>query len=179
MGGRGDFKKWGDSNNGGRMTLEWGIDNPLRTTIHVFCNSFITRAVFSTQVFQFFVEIFPFGFYLVNFECGAYLAFDHSLVNCIYPKIFMIFSLILSLIPVLKPSDSIHISVAFCFSSWIYWNSVINLPQLLNLVYPFLIHSEINVTRSKPKRHDYLNLPIEIYAVISLSAHMFVFCFYP
>ena len=112
----GDFKKWGDPNNGGRMTLEWGVDNPLRTTIHVFCNSFITRAVFSTQVFQFLVEIFPFGFYLVNFECGAYLAFDHSLVNCIYPKIFILFfSLILSLIPVLKPSDSIHISVAFCF----------------------------------------------------------------
>ena len=50
-GGMGDFKKWGDPNNGGRMTLEWGVDNPLRTTIHVFCNSFITRAIFSTQVF--------------------------------------------------------------------------------------------------------------------------------
>ena len=50
-GGWGDFKKGGDPNNGGRMTLEWGVDNPLRTTIHVFCNSFITRAVFSTQVF--------------------------------------------------------------------------------------------------------------------------------
>ena len=32
--------------------------------------------VFSTQVFQFFVENLCSGFYLVNSDCGAYLAFD-------------------------------------------------------------------------------------------------------
>ena len=35
-GGIRDFKKWMDPSNGGRMTLEWGIDTPLRTTNSLF-----------------------------------------------------------------------------------------------------------------------------------------------
>ena len=42
-------------------------------------------------------------FYLVNSECGAYQAVDHSLVYVSYPKTFLLFfSLILNLIPVFK-----------------------------------------------------------------------------
>ena len=64
----------------------------------------------------FFVEILSFGFYIVLSECGAYLAVDHKLVYSRYPKMFLLFfSIILSLIPVLNPSFSIHISVLFSF----------------------------------------------------------------
>ena len=46
---------------------------------------------------------------------SAYVAADYNLVYS-SPKMFLlIFSLILSLIPGLKPSFSIHISVSFCF----------------------------------------------------------------
>ena len=45
---------------------------------------------------------------------SAYVAADYNLVYS-SPKMFLlIFSLILSLIPGLKPSFSIHISVSFC-----------------------------------------------------------------
>ena len=51
-----------------------------------------------------FIKILPFSFYLVNSECGAYVAIDHGLVYVNYPKMFLqFFSLILSLIPVFKP----------------------------------------------------------------------------
>ena len=71
--------------------------------------------VFSSQLFLHFVEILCFDFYLVNFECSAYLSVDHSSVHS-YPKYFYyFFRLILSLILVLKPPFSIHISVSFLF----------------------------------------------------------------
>ena len=48
-------------------------------------------------------------------ECGAYLAVDHSLDHSC-PKMFLLFSsLILSLIPDLKPFSSIQILVPFSF----------------------------------------------------------------
>ena len=72
--------------------------------------------VFLNQVFHFFVEILPFVFCLVNSECGAYLAVDHSLLYS-YPKIYILFfRLILDLIPGLKSSFSIHISVLLCLT---------------------------------------------------------------
>ena len=103
---------------------------------------------------------------------------------------FLLFiSLILSLILVLKLSFSIHILVSFsiCFCSWVYWNSVINFLLLVNLVYPFLIHNEMNASQFRPKGYNYLNLPSWLYklmltSVVSLSAHSYVFfcfCFYP
>ena len=130
--------------------------------------------VFSNQLFLFFLEILLFGFHLVSSECDAYLIVDQSLGYGGYSKMFLLFfSLILNLIPVLKPSFS-----------WIYWNSVINFPQLADLVYPFFIHNEMNATQFKPKVHNYLNFPIAtnlcLYRaiVISCSAHMFSYCFY-
>ena len=48
---------------------------------------------------------------------GTYLAVDQSLIYGSYPNMFLVFfSLVLSLIPVLKPSFLIHVSVSFCFS---------------------------------------------------------------
>ena len=58
---------------------------------------------FKIKYSSFFVEILSFDFYLVNSECGAYLAVDQSLVYGSYPNIFLLFfSLILSLTSVLK-----------------------------------------------------------------------------
>ena len=67
---------------------------------------------FQIKCSSYFVEIvFPF-YFPVNSECGAYLAVDHSLVYS-YPKTFLLYlSLILSLIPDLRSSFSIHISVS-------------------------------------------------------------------
>ena len=70
--------------------------------------------IFSDQLFQVFVEILSLSFYLVNFECGANLAVDHSLVYCSYLKFFLLFfSLTYSLIPVLKSSS--QFIAWFCF----------------------------------------------------------------
>ena len=52
-------------------------------------------ALISNQGFWFFVEILSFGYSLVNFECDAHLAVDHSLLYS-YPKMFLFFSLILN-----------------------------------------------------------------------------------
>ena len=73
---------------------------------------------FQIKYSSFLAEILSFTFYLVNSECGAYLAVDQSLVYGSYSNMFLLFfSLILSLIPVLKPSFLIHVLVSFCFSS--------------------------------------------------------------
>ena len=108
---------------------------------------------------------------------------DQSLIYSGCPKMFLLFfSLILSL--TLNLSQFIcWFRFRFDFYSWIYWNSVIDFPLLVNLVFPFLIHNEINASQFKPKGHNYLNLPSQLYklmlvSVISLSAHMFLFCFY-
>ena len=61
--------------------------------------------------------------------------------------------------------------------------------------YPLLIHNEMNQrnnsnsNQSKPKEHNYFNLPSQtnlclylwycIGPTVSLSVHMFLFCFYP
>ena len=72
---------------------------------------------FQIKYSSFLAEILSFTFYLVNSECGAYLAVDQSLVYGSYSNMFLLFfSLILSLIPVLKPSFLIHVLVSFCFS---------------------------------------------------------------
>ena len=61
-----------------------------------------------------------FGFYLVNSECGAYLAVDQNLVYGGYPKMFLLFlSLILSLSLVLKLSFSNYILVSFSICFWL------------------------------------------------------------
>ena len=61
------------------------------------------------------MESLAFGFYLVNFDRGAYLAVDHSLVYS-YPKMSLLFiSLNLTLLePGLQQYISIYISVSFC-----------------------------------------------------------------
>ena len=95
------------------------------------------------------VETLPFGFCLFNSECDASLANHHSLIGS-YPKMFLLFlSLILSLIPGLKQFFSIHISFSFLFcfllldlTSCIFSNSVINFPQLVNLVFLYVIPNQ-------------------------------------
>ena len=52
--------------------------------------------------------------HLVNSECGAYLAIDHSL-DKLYPKMLLFSSLISSLTPGLKPSFLISISISSLF----------------------------------------------------------------
>ena len=92
------------------------------TPIHVACYLFSTSraglicfCVFKSGIFVF-LEILSFGFYLVNSECGAYLTVDLGLVYGSYSKMFLLFlSLILNLIPVLKPSFSVYILVLFPF----------------------------------------------------------------
>ena len=49
-------------------------------------------------ILGFSVEILPFGFFLVNSECDAYLPVDHSLVRGHSKMFLLFFSLILSLI---------------------------------------------------------------------------------
>ena len=60
-------------------------------------------------------ENLSFGFYLVNFERGTYLAVDHSLVYS-YSRMSLLFiSLMLTLLePGLQQYISTHISVSFC-----------------------------------------------------------------
>ena len=85
-----------------------------------------------------------FGFYLANSECGACLAVDYSLVYS-YPKLCLLFFSLILLEPDSKPSFSNHPSFVLLFApgpAWRNRNSVINFPQLVNLVYPFLIHDE-------------------------------------
>ena len=59
----------------------------------------------------------PFDFYLVNSECGGYLAVDCRLVYSYHKMFLQFFSLTFSVISVLKASIAIHILVlfAFCF----------------------------------------------------------------
>ena len=83
------------------------------------------------------------------------------------------FSLILSLIL------SRFISrFLFCFCPWIYWNFVINFPQLANLVYPFLIHNEMNTANQRDIIIWTCLYSLILISVISISAHMFTSCFY-
>ena len=73
----------------------------------------ICFSIFKSSVHRNVLLIFI--YYLVNSECRAYLAANHSLVYS-YPKMsLLISSIILSLILVLKPSFLIHISVSFYF----------------------------------------------------------------
>ena len=112
---------------------------------------------FQIKYSRFFAEILSFSFYLSNYECGACLAVDQSLAYGSYPNMFLLFfSLILSLIPVLKPS--------------------LDLLELCHLVYSFLIHNEMNASQFKPKEHICLNFSIStnFYAFISDIA----FCSY-
>ena len=117
--------------------------------------SFSSRAVFcifKSVILVILGEILSFDFYLVNSECGASPAVDHSLVFGSYPKMFLLF-FGSSLIPVLKqfPWFISRFCFRYVFCSWIYWDLVTKFSQLVKLVYPFLIPSEINATQSKPK----------------------------
>ena len=70
---------------------------------------------------------------LVNYECGAYLAIGHGLVYCSYSKTILIFfSVISSLILVLKTSFSIPILFLSSFYIWTYWNFVVIFLQSTN-----------------------------------------------
>ena len=65
----------------------------------------------------------------------------------------LLFSLILSLIPVLKP-------FFFLFMYWFRFVFLLNLLEFCHHVYSFLVHNEMNATCLKPKGDNYLNLPI-------------------
>ena len=94
------------------------------------------------------------GFYLVNSECGAHLAVDQSLIYGSHPKMFLLFNIEAnSSFKTIFLDSYLGIVFVLFFCSWIYWNPVINFPKLVNLVYPFLIHSEMNATQMKPKGH--------------------------
>ena len=90
-----------------------------------------------------------FGFFLVTSECGAYVAVVQSLIYGSYSKMLMFllfFSVILSLIPVLKPSFStfsIHIFFSFTFFFFFFFAS--RSPRILSSTFPslqtlFIIH---------------------------------------
>ena len=164
------------------------------TPIHVACYLFSTSraglicfCVFKSGIFVF-LEILSFGFYLVNSECGAYLTVDLGLVYGSYSKMFLLFlSLILNLIPVLKPSFSVYILVLFPFC-FVLLDLLEFCHQLSPACRPCLsiFYSQWNeATQFKPRVHHYLNLPIAtnscVYRaiVISCCAHMFSYCFYP
>ena len=87
-------------------------------------------------LYQFLGKILSSGFYLVTSECGAYLVVDQRFIS--------------------------WFRLRFAFCSWIYWNSVINFPLLVNLFYSFLIHNEMNASQFKPKAYNYLNLPSQV-----------------
>ena len=89
-----------------------------------------------------------FGFFLVTSECGAYVAVVQSLIYGSYSKMLMFllfFSVILSLIPVLKPSFStfsIHIFFSFTFFFFFF---APRSPRILSSTFPslktlFIIH---------------------------------------
>ena len=125
---------------------------------------------FQIKYSSFVAEILSFSFYLVNSECGTYLAVDQSLAYASYPIMFLLFfSLILSLIPVLKPPFLIHVLVF-----------LLDVLEFCHLVYLFLIHIEMSATHFKPRKHNYLNLAVVanfyfmLISVISLSARTFL-----
>ena len=119
--------------------------------------------------FLFSVIKFVFWFSLVNFKRDTYLAVDHSLVYS-YPKIFLLNVWLLG--PGLQPSFSIHISVYFFALKYSYLlngNPVINYPQLVNLVFRFLIHNECAL------RYNIICLYQWLQTLISLFTHVILY----
>ena len=130
---------------------------------------------FQIKYSRFFAEILSFSFYLSNYECGACLAVDQSLVYGNYPNMFLLFfSLILSLIPVLKPSFLIHVLVSFCFSSG---STGIMSPCL------FIFHSQWDECFSIQAKGTYLFELFHIYKFLCFYLWyrflLMFFCFYP
>ena len=105
--------------------------------------------VFSNQVFQFHVEIMCFSFCLVNSECDAYLPVDHSLIYSHSKMFLLIFSLIFCAWSKTIFLDS-YLGFFLSFvagSSWLQnVNSVFNFPELVSLVFPFLIGNKCQPT---------------------------------
>ena len=131
----------------------------LHSFFWLFFSSRAVFCIFKSVILVILGEILSFGFYLVNSECGASPAVDHSLVFGSYPKMFLLF-FGSSLFPVLKqfPWFISRFCFRYVFCSWIYWDLVTKFSQLVKLVYPFLISSEINVTQFKPNGDNYWNL---------------------
>ena len=124
-------------------------------------------------------QINVFWLFLVNSGCDLHLVVDQSLVFGNYPKAFLLFfSLVLSLIPVKKTIFFYPCLDFILLFSCIYWNSVINVPRLINLVYRFLIDSEMNAIQFKRKEHSYLNFPIAINSCLCLRYQFLLLCFY-
>ena len=140
----------------------------------------ICFCIFKSKIL-FLLEILSFGFDLVNSECGAYLAVNQSLVYGSYPKMFLLFfNLILSLIPVLKPFFSIHILVSFCFLLL----DPLEFCQQLSLAWkPYLsiFNSQWNEFYSKPMDKIIWTClyKLSLIFVITIFAHIILFCFYP
>ena len=125
---------------------------------------------FQIKYSRFFAEILSFSFYLSNYECGACLAVDQSLVYGNYPNMFLLFfSLILSLIPVLKPSF---------LMSWFRFVFLLDLLELCHLVYSFFIHNEMNASQFKPKEHICLNFSISTNFYAFICDIAFCSCFF-
>ena len=133
---------------------------------------------FRVDLFSHF-QINVFWLFLVNSGCDLHLVVDQSLVFGNYPKVFLLFfSLVLSLIPVKKTIFFYPCLDFILLFSCIYWNSVINVPRLINLVYRFLIDSEMNAIQFKRKEHSYLNFPIAINSCLCLRYQFLLLCFY-
>ena len=136
-----------------------------------------SRFLFSSQVFQIFVEILFFGFHLVNSKCGPYQAVGPNLVFT--PNVSTNFESNLGPNLVLKPPFSIHIFVWFSFSFyfWIYQNFVINFPQLVNVC---LSNFNLQCMLLHANQIDIIIRPYRIKLMrFLLSAQMFLLDFYP
>ena len=148
------------------------------TFIHVSCYSYVLFICWLNK-FKFSVKILSFGFHLFNSQCGANLAVDHNLVYS-YSKMFLLsFILILSLILVLKPSFSIHMSD----SSFLLLDLLVELEFCHQLSPACQSCSSISDSQwmliHTNQRHMIISLcPCRLIIRISLSAQMFLFCFY-
>ena len=106
----------------------------------------------------------------------TYLADDHSLVYG-NPKMFLLFlSLILSLVQTIFLDSYLgfFLPVSPRSSYLLNWNSVINFSQLVNLVFPFLIHNECLAI---PEEYNHFSLPVA--KIGNLRLYRFLLkCFY-